>query len=308
MTEPVTPTAVVEPAVNVEPVIATNPVVTSEPTIVNPVVTEAPKSWVADDWREKLAGGDAKELARLQRFTDLPSVYKSYRELEGKVSSGALKQEVDISKFDEAQINEWRKANGIPATAGEYQIDLPQGLVLGEEDQIILGNVLETMHAQGRKPAEVNQTINAFLEARELQVAAAVEQQKVNMAQAEETLRQEWHGATYLTNLSAVKNLLASAPNGLGEQIAQARLPNGNLMGSDTEALKWLAAHALELNPAGTIVPGVGADQMQSVQTEKNALEAEMKKDINAWRKNDAGRARHRELIDAELKLKTRGY
>lgn len=307
MTEAVNVAAAVEPVVNAAPVVET-PAVVAAPSLVNEPVKSEPAPWIANDWREKLSAGDAKELARLQRFTDIGSVYKSYRELEGKVSSGALKQEVDISKFDEAQRSEWYKANGIPEKPEGYQLDLPEGLVLGEEDQVILGSVLEEMHKQGRKPSEVQGAVGAFLHARQVAQASFVENQKLANVQAEETLRQEWPGVGYLTNMAAVKNMLASAPDGIGEKITNARMSDGSIVGSSPEALKWLASMALEMNPAGTIVPGTGANQMESIQAEKNALEAEMKKDINAWRKNEGGRTRHRELIDAELKMKARGY
>lgn len=305
MTDPVTSTPAVEPAVNVEPaVVATN----TEPTILTPQEPAKPDSWYTDAWREKLAGGDAKELARLARFTDPSQVYKSYRELETAVSSGKLKQEVDTSKFDEAQLAEWRTANGIPAKPEDYNLKVPDGLVLSDADEVILGSVLETMHQQNRKTAEVQAVVDKFLGARELAVSAEVEKQKVEMVKAEETLRQEWQGQAYLTNLAAVKNLLAAAPEGIGEMITTARLSDGSLVGSNPAALKWLANLALELNPAGTIVPGTGANQMQSVEAELSELNQLMKTDLNAWRKNDAARTRHRELIDAQLKLKSRGY
>jgi hypothetical protein len=294
-----------------EEIIVANPdtnVEVKTDTIVNSGEVKAPASWIADDWRDKLAGGDQKELDRLKRFTDINAVYKSYRELEGRVSSGALKQEVDVSKLDDTQLAAWRQANGIPASAGDYQLNLPDGLALGEEDQTILGNVLEEMHRQGRKPAEVNATVNAFLEAKQYAHAAEIENQKVARTQAEEQLRQEWHGATYLTNLAAVKNMLASAPDGIGDLITTARLQDGSIVGNNRVALKWLAGIAMELNPAGTVVPGDGGNQLQSIQAEKAELDALMSKDLNAWRKNDPARARHRELIDAELKLKARGY
>jgi len=276
-------------------------------TLVNKQETKT-ETWYKDDWRNQMAGNDAKELARLARFTDPTAVYKSYRDLETKVSSGALKQEVDISKLDETQLADWRKANGIPATPGEYELNFPEGLVLSDEDETILGSVLETMHKQGRKASEVNDVVNKFLGARELAVAARMESDKVAIVESEETLRKAWQGADYQNNIAAVKNLLVSAPNGLGEQIAQARLPNGKLLGTDPTALQWLATMAMELNPAGTIVPGQGTDQMKSIQSELAELNQLMAKDINAWRKNEPARERHRQLIDAELKLKARGY
>ncbi len=276
-------------------------------TIVDNKQAEAPKSWVADDWREKLANGDAKELARLQRFPDLNTVYRSYRELEGKVSSGAFKQEVDVTKLDENQLAEYRKSIGVPEKAEDYELGIPEGVVLSDQDQIILGSVLETMHGQNRKPSEVKEVVNSFLEAREIERANFIEQQKYERQNTEEALRAEW-GGNYIQNIAAIKNLVDSMPNGMGDQLISARLPDGTLLGNNKEALMALAGWAMELNPAGSVVPGVGSDQLQSIQAEKAELEALMRQDINAWRKNGAARERHRQLIDAELKLKARGH
>lgn len=290
----------------------TTPVVTETPIVETPKVdtvlnAETPKNWYTDEWRNKLSGGDEAEAKRLARFTDPNQIYKSYRELEAKVSSGAFKQPLS-DKATPEQLAEYRKANGIPETAGDYQITLPENLVLGEEDKAVLGGVLETMHKQNRTPAEVNAVVGAFYEAREALMGEEIERQKYERTQAEEELRQHWQGNAYLSNLGAVKNLLSAMPDGVGELLQNAKLADGSLAGNNPAVLRALANIALELNPAGTVVPGGGTDQMKSVESELSELDALMKKDINAWRKNSPGRERHRELIDAKLNLQRRGY
>lgn len=293
-------TPVVTPEV-VTPEVKTNEVVKVDTALNTPEI----KSWIADDWREKLAAGDAKELARLQRFPDIGSVYKSYREIEAKVSNGALRSPLPQNATVE-QINQYRKDNNIPATAGDYEVDLPDGIVLGEEDQTILGSVLETMHKQNRTSSEVNDVVNSFLRAREVEQAAWTQNQNVARVQTEESLRQEL-GSNFLPTVGAIKNLLASAPDGIGEMLDNARLPDGSVLGNNPAALKWLASIALDINPAGTVVPGATGNQMQSVDAELAELGQLMNKDLGAWRKNEPARARHRDLIEAKLKLQARG-
>lgn len=302
-TEVTATTTETTPAVTTTTTPTTTTTTQAAATVVN-TPTEV-KSWIADDWREKLANGDAKELARLQRFPDIASVYKSYREIEAKVSNGALRQPLP-QNATEAQIAQYRKDNGIPETAGDYEVDIPEGIVLGEEDQTILGSVLDTMHKQNRTSAEVNEVVNSFLKAREIEQAAYIQNQNVIRVQTEEALRHEW-GSNFLPNVGAVKNLLASAPDGLGEMLDNARLPDGSLLGNNPAALKWLAQLALDINPAGTVVPGATGNQMQSIDAELNELSQMMKTDLAAWRKNDTARARHRDLLDAKLKLQARG-
>ena len=279
----------------------------TKPTTVVDTPAVKTEGWIADDWREKLANGDQKELARLQRFADIGAVYKSYREMETMRSSGQLRQEVDVSKLDEKQLADYRKSIGVPEKAEEYDLGIPEGMVLSSEDEVILGSVLETLHSQNRKPEEVKAIVGSWLEAREVERAAWIEEQNVARTQAEEQLRQEW-GGNYLTNVGAVKNLFASMPDGLGDMLITARLSDGSLLGNNPVALRAFAQLATELNPAGTVVPGGGTDQLKSIQDEKAELEALMARDMNAWRKNDTARQRHRDLIDAELKLKARGH
>lgn len=290
----------------VAPTVVTTPVVPEVKTQETIVTTEAPKGWIADDWREKIAGADAKELARLQRFPDVNSVYKSFRELESKLSSGTVKLDLPDNPTEE-QIAQYRKDRGIPATAADYELSLQDGLTIGENDEPIVSHMLEAMHAENLPPKVVNQIVNEFFRAREEMAASQQEEQKVIKTTNEEILRKEW-GGNFLPNVMAVKNLLAAAPGGLGEALMVARLPDGSLLGNNAEAVKWLATVALDLNPAGTVVPGATGNQLQAIEDELKGLNDKMSKDIRAWHKDTASKARHRELLDAQGKLKARGY
>lgn len=297
--EPTTP-----PAEANTPVVENQPQATpNEPTIAT---EEAPKAWFADDWREKIAGEDTKALDRLRRFSDPMAMWNSYRQLEGKVSSGQVKMGLPENPTDE-QVAQYRKDNGIPAAVEDYKIDLPEGVVIGEDDQPVLGHVLQALHA-GNVPNEVaSQIVNSYLEAQEFVAAEKAEQQKAYRSQAEETLRQKW-GNNYRPSLNAVQNLLAGAPKGVAEMIDKARLPDGSLAGNNPEILSWLASLAFDINPAGTVVPGASGNQLQAIDAELKELSAMRKKDINGWHKNLDAKKRERELFDAKAKLQSRGY
>ena len=92
-----------------------------KPIIADKVDADADTTKPADDWRTRLAGGDEKELKRLSRFASEADVYKAYRELEKKKSSGELKQALSKDATPE-QIAEWRKENGIPETPDKYDL------------------------------------------------------------------------------------------------------------------------------------------------------------------------------------------
>ena len=107
MADPVNPLAQQAPGAAPPSAPAVAPAPASQPAAQEPAAAPAPTlisgaqspaaapaapapAPVADDWRAKLSGGDAKELERLKRFTDEAAVWKSYRALEQKMSSGEL--------------------------------------------------------------------------------------------------------------------------------------------------------------------------------------------------------------------------
>lgn len=303
---PVTPVAPTAP-VTVEatsPVTPVAPVVPVAPTIVNTPTQTVPADF-PDNWRDKFASGDAKEVARLARFADPTAVYKAYRELENKLASGQVKTPLPKDASPE-QVAAYRKENGVPETPGAYELELSPGVVIGESDEPIVGHMLQWAHSKNMSSPVVSEMVDQYFQARQAEQAVMVEKQKQIRFENEEALRAKW-GGNFIPNVMAVKNLLAGAGE-LGEQLMVARMPDGSLLGNNASALEYLAALALDLNPAGTVVPGSSANQAQAISDELGDLEKLMKKDINAWRKNAPAKARHLELLDAQVKLKARGY
>lgn len=274
-------------------------------TIITPAAQTNVPATFPDNWRELLAGGDAKEVNRLGRLADPTALYKAYRELETKVSTGQVKFPLPENATQE-QISQYRKDNGIPEKASDYELSLADGVVIGEADEPVLSHVLEVAHANNVSPKVVNELVNEMLIARQEQAAAQIEAQKVVRFQNEEALRAKW-GNNFLPNTMAVKNLLKGAGE-LGEQLMTARLPDGSLLGNNAQAIEWLAGLALELNPAGTVVPGSMGNQAEAIDDELKKYDELMKKNIQAWHKNPEAKARQRELLDAKSKLQARGY
>jgi hypothetical protein len=70
-----------------------------------------------DGWREHLAAGDDKARARLERFQTPTDIFKSYRALEQRVSSGELKANLPFpDKGTDEEKAAWRKDAGIPTS------------------------------------------------------------------------------------------------------------------------------------------------------------------------------------------------
>lgn len=283
---------------------------TDAPEVQVPEV--APETPVApdwrEDWREKMAGGDEKELKRLARFKSPIDVYKSARELEKKMSSGDVKAKLAADATEE-QIAAWRKDNGIPDKPDGYLEKLPAGLVIGEDDKPMLSSYLEAVHGRNASPEIVADTLDWYYKA---QTAALEEQGLADTAYkqaSDDALRAEW-GAEYRANVNSINSFLEAAPVdgdvALKDLLLGARLADGTKLGNNPAALKWLAGLAHDANPAGFIAPASAASQVDGVNEEIAKIEGVMRTNRRAYDKDEAMQARLRTLYDAQEKLAKR--
>lgn len=271
--------------------------------------TDVAKPLYPDDWREKWAGGDPKALSRLQRFPSPDAVFKSFRELETKLSSGQFKTPLPENPTPE-QIAEYRQANGIPNSPAEYKVELSDGLVIGESDKPLVDGILEAAHAANASPAMINAVLDEYYHMREEQIEAdqiRAEQEKSTMIS---TLTAEW-GADFKPNMRAVMNTLVTH---LGQDqtdlLLTAKLADGSIVGNNIHIAKGLAALAKELNPAGTMVPNAGGDQVSAISDQIKEYEKKISTNITAWQhpSNKADRDQYSKLLEARDKLKARGH
>lgn len=270
--------------------------------------TQAEQPWIADNWRERIAGDDQKALQRLQRFPDVGSVFKSFRELEGKLSSGQFKQPLGENPTPE-QLTEYRKANGIPETPADYKIELSDGLVIGESDRPLVDAILERAHATNASPDVVNAVLDEYFHVREDMIAADQQRAETDKATLIETLKGEWAG-DFRSNMVAVHNLVQTAPDGIGDLILTAKLADGSTLGNNIAVTKWLSGISRELNPAGTVVPNAGGDQLGAINDQIAAFETRMRQNIGAWqhKSNQGDREQYGKLLEARGKLQARGH
>lgn len=271
------------------------------------VADKAVEATWPEDWRAKLAGKDEALLKRLGRFSSPENVWKSYAALEQRMKSGELKSALPENATDD-QIAGWRKDNGIPEKPEGYLEKLPNGLVIGEDDKTLATDFVSTLHKMNAPPAVVHEALGWYFKYAENVKVEQHEADKAYHQEQNDSLRAEW-GNEYRSNVNAVKNFLEKAPDGLGENLLGARLANGQMLGNDGAALRWLLNVAKEIDPAATVVPAAGIQAGKAIESEINALRAKM-----ADRKSDywtgpaakANQQRYRELVDARDKMKAR--
>lgn len=272
------------------------------------VDTKAGDEKPAEDWRVKFAGGDEKELKRLARFASEADVFKAYRELEKKKSSGELVSKLSKDSTPE-ELAAWRKDNGIPETADKYELKFDNGLVIGEQDKPLIDEFVTKMHMENASPAQVKAAVASYYEILGKQQQAMAEQDSEYADQNIELLREEW-GGDYKKNKNAVDGFINNfLPDDLRSAFINARMPDGKLLGANADIIKAFASIAYEINPAATVMPSSQNNPGAAINDEISSIEKLVGDRSSAyWRgpESDKMQSRYSELLSAREKIAAR--
>lgn len=254
------------------------------------------KAFESHDWRKDVAGDNPEALKTLERFASPKALYESYDQFRARLSKGELKAVTPFpDKGTDEQKAQWRTENGIPLEPGKYELKLPQGVVIGENDKPILDGFMKYAHEQNMPASEVSKAATWWYQerqAREEQARATFDTQKQETAAA---LGQEW-GAEYKPNLNKIQGLLdATIP---AEQAELKTLIN-NAIATNPHFARHYAALALQLNPAGAMVPGDRGANEASVVDGIKKIEADRKANRTAYNKDEGVQEKYRGLLRA---------
>jgi hypothetical protein len=248
--------------------------------------TKPQANW-PDDWRERIAGDDAKELARLKRYASFDNYAKAQRDLLTKVSSGEIKKALKADASPE-EVAAWRKENGIPESPDKYDTGIGDGVVWGEADKPYLDKYLAHAHENNYDPAKVKADLVLY---NRMQQEAATQQAEQDDSYREESnlkLMQEL-GGEYKRTINSVNNLLQTAPAGVADALLSARTADGRLLGNTPEVIMWLAQQARELNPMASLVPAGTADIAKGGAARITEIEGIMRSDPTRYWKTEPG-------------------
>lgn len=281
---------------------ATPPPAASGSTIVDTNENRQPitaaGTW-PEKWREELAGEDKDELTRLYRYKSPVDYHKASVSLQKKLSAGEAKTKDGPPPKDAApeQIAAWRKENGIPETPEGYKVELPNGVVFGEADKPLLGSFTTHAHAKNWSPQLVNEAMEWYADFSSKQNIELQKRDDQAKFDGMNHLIAEW-GPEYTRNKQAVVNYLGTVPNGIGQQLLEARGGDGNKLGNSPAVLKWLADLANMANPMASLVPAGTHDAGKTLREERDGWLKLMREDRKAYEEK-GGRARLMEIEDA---------
>lgn len=229
----------------------------------------APK-W-PDNWREQIAGTDEKELGQLKRYTTPADIWKKAREFETRISKGDLRPAAPPKDATPEQMAAWRAEMGVPPEPTKYTLQLKDGLVIGEQDKPIIDGILTKLHGENLTNAQASAMVNAYYEAIEAETKSIAETEARTKQEVADALNREW-GAEYRGNMNRIAGILdANLPAG-----SELRAKLDQTIATNAEFAKLMESLARQINPAGVLLPGAGANVASALEDEIKAIEKDM--------------------------------
>lgn len=264
------------------------------------VGSQVEKANQSRDWRKEVAGDNPDALKTLERFASPKALYESYDQFRTRMSKGELKAVTAYpDKGTPEQQNAWRAENGVPETPDKYEIKLANGVVIGEQDKPILENFTKYAHSKNLPAGAVNEVANWWFQekvAREEAARADFDGRKQETAAA---LGAEW-GAEYKPNLNKIQGLLDST---IPAEQGELKTLINNAIATNPHFARHYAALALQINPAGTLVPGDRAANESSVVDGIKRIEGVMRSDRGKYDKDAEMQKQYRGYLDAYSRL-----
>jgi len=259
-----------------------------------------------DNWRAELAGNDEKALKRLERFQSPTDIFKSYRALEQRLSTGELKSAVPKTGATEAEVAAWRTENGIPDAPEKYDLKLTEGFTIGAEDKPVIDTFLKSALGANLNNQQASAAVDWYYAEVERQAEVRSQQDEAAAQKAQDDLRGEW-GQDYRRNMTMNESLLDMAPTGLKDNLKFGRLADGTPLWGNADFLRFMNQMAREINPVSTVLPGHSGNIEQGIDGEIATIETKMKTDRKGYNADAKMQERYRELLDAKARMAEKG-
>jgi hypothetical protein len=238
-----------------------------------------------DDWREKLAAGNDKLLARLKRYKSLDAAVLAGFSAQDKIRSGDYKAKLSDNPSED-ELKEYRAAHGIPEAPSGYEIPAVPGHQWTDADKPGLAAFTERMHKINAPPSFVAEAAVWYKESVEAAKAAAEEARMAkdqgDRQAVEDALRARL-GGEYRPSINLFKRLLSDAevfPEGMAEKIASARFDDGTRLINDPAMADFFIGMARERYGDTAFISGDAKAQMASVEEQARTI---MKTDFDRY-------------------------
>jgi hypothetical protein len=245
-------------------------------------------------------GEDVTKYAKqLERVSDMGTFLRNYANAQDKIRSGQLSSGLPENATEE-QLAEWRTANDVPAAPADYNLTLPEGTVLGEEDKAILEPVLAAGHALNLSNKQASAMVGEFLKGREAEIEAISAQHIQDKQTCEQALAKVWKQGEMEVNRNILTGWLNGIPEAVRDSFKNAVLSDGRMLMNSPEMWLFMVDQARQINPLGAVVPNSN-NPVQAVDDEIKALKARM--GTKEWYEDTEAQQRYQELLDAKGRM-----
>lgn len=252
-----------------------------------------------------------KMLARLQRYASADAAFDALVGLQNKVSSGEFKAATPFpANGSDEQKGAWRREHGLPEKPDAYELKLPPGKVLGEEDQPVLETFRPIAHSLNYTPEQLSGAVNWYLDFAERQAASRHEEDVRARDELEDALRAEW-GGDYRKNKAMIEAFWDLGGAEVKEVMLTARAGDGTPLASHPAVLRYFADRSREVIDGLTLVPGDAAAMGKSVEDELRQLKEWMgaprgSVEYKRYWDNPKAQERYQQLLRSQDKLAQR--
>lgn len=250
--------------------------------------------------------GDRRLAERLSRMASPNDIFNSWRSLEQQLSSGQYKKNLP-THYTEAELAEYRRSNGIPDKPEDYDDNLGNGIVWGENDKPHIENFKQYAFDNNMTPNEVKNALGWWAQYQNQLVSDMQDTDQTNLQAALSELRSMWSGKVQ-GNLNFVRGKF-DAEAGLWDTVMNARGADGKLLGDNPKFLKFMHDQLATGDPYGAALPGNGQPG-KSVDDEIAEIRPLMAdKRSKYWRGPEAAgmQDRYRQLIEIKQRASAAG-
>lgn len=273
------------------------PLAADKPAGDAPEPKDKPGVW-PESWREEMADGDDDLQKEAARYGSPKGILKALKEAKALIRSGQLKKAAPDPK-DEKAVAEWRKEQGIPEAATDYKPPTIKGHEWTDEDKPVLATYFEMAHAKGLPQAVLDANLEIYANLQRDAVEKQFNFDKEARTNTEDDLRKDW-GPEYRANMTLAKRALADVPE-VGDLWAEARLPDGRLLGSVPGFIRWASDLGRQAHGDAAFIEGDGKSRGSSRLTE--IREMQTKEPDKYWSKEI--QAEELDLLSRESKSKS---
>ena len=270
------------------------------------------KKLTAAELPKALAKEKAKIEATLARYGNAEDALLALADKEELIRSGKHKQPLAEDASEEEKAAD-RKERGIPAEAKDYEVAKVPGYTWTEGDTPLLEDFKTAAHAGDFTQAQLDVATSWFAR-RVMAAREATAERRAEKDREDEHARVARRRENWGADAKAAQNVITRAlddpelfPNGLGEAIKEARLPDGTLLTKVDGWDRMVFAYGHSTKYAEPMPSGdAESAQLSSREEELNKIR---NTDIERFRreKNGKGQTLMQEMMEIQEKKASRG-